>query len=208
MTPLLYESKIVFDQTVVVVASQSNALYGVLTSAIHRSWAAKYGASRGKGIRYTPTTCFQTFVFPPAADSIAQSMESIERVRSGLANLGVTAVYNKVHDPNNEEQAILELRRMHLLLDEATCRAYGWSDVDLRYGFHETDEGTRWTLGDAARNEILDRLLELNHERHREEEEGRVVGTSTASAYRERTSTTKAASNRSAQMALTENNGN
>jgi len=35
--------------------------------------------------------------------------------------------------------------------------------------FRETEEGWRYTIADAVRIELLDRLLELNHERYRDE---------------------------------------
>jgi hypothetical protein len=47
--------------------------------------------------------------------------------------------------------------------------AYGWSDLDLDHGFHDTPQGLRFTLGPTARTEVLDRLLELNHQRYAEE---------------------------------------
>jgi hypothetical protein len=39
----------------------------------------------------------------------------------------------------------------------------------LAHGFHETKQGVRFTLSEAARREVLDRLLQLNHERYAEE---------------------------------------
>jgi hypothetical protein len=47
--------------------------------------------------------------------------------------------------------------------------ACGWDDLDLGHGFHETPQGTRFTLSEAARREVLARLLRLNHERYEEE---------------------------------------
>ena len=46
--------------------------------------------------------------------------------------------------------------------------AYGWSDLELDHGFHDTPQGMRFTLGPAP-DEVLDRLLELNHARYAEE---------------------------------------
>jgi hypothetical protein len=36
----------------------------------------------------------------------------------------------------------------------------------LSTGFYETTQGMKFTIGPAARAEVLDRLLELNFERH------------------------------------------
>ena len=54
-------------------------------------------------------------------------------------------------------------------MDGALKEAYGWDDLSLDHGFHETKHGLRYTISEAARVEVLDRLLELNHVRHAEE---------------------------------------
>ncbi|MGH2907716.1 MAG: hypothetical protein ACRDK8_00285, partial [Solirubrobacteraceae bacterium] len=46
---------------------------------------------------------------------------------------------------------------------------YGWTDLDLGHDFHETKFGTRFTFAPGPRQEVLDRLLELNHERYAQE---------------------------------------
>ena len=59
--------------------------------------------------------------------------------------------------------------RIHVALDHSVRDAYGWEDLDLGHGFHETKFGTRFTFAPGPRGEVLDRLLELNHERYAEE---------------------------------------
>jgi len=54
-------------------------------------------------------------------------------------------------------------------MDEAVARAYGWNDLELGHGFHETKQGLRYTISEEARREVLGRLLQLNHERYAEE---------------------------------------
>jgi hypothetical protein len=50
--------------------------------------------------------------------------------------------------------------------------AYGWSDLaessgsQLGHGFHATKQGERYTLSESARRTVLDRLLQLNHQRY------------------------------------------
>jgi hypothetical protein len=57
-------------------------------------------------------------------------------------------------------------------MDHAVAAAYGWTDLDLGHGFHEAKQGLRYTISEAARREVLDRLLALNHARHAEEVAG------------------------------------
>lgn len=85
---------------------------------------------------------------------------------------GLTKTYNRFHDPKEVSADIVQLRALHRSLDEAVARAYGWEDLTERlgHGFHETKQGVRYTLSEAARQEVLERLLLLNHQRHAEEE--------------------------------------
>jgi len=59
-------------------------------------------------------------------------------------------------------------------MDHAVAAAYGWENLDLGHGFHETKQGIRFTISEPARRDVLQRLLTLNHERNAEEvEQGR-----------------------------------
>jgi len=46
--------------------------------------------------------------------------------------------------------------------------SYGWTELipQLSHDFYDTVQGSRFTVGPVARQEILDLLLELNHERY------------------------------------------
>ena len=82
---------------------------------------------------------------------------------------GLTKTYNRFHDPKETAADIQKLRELHVEMDEAVAAAYGWEDLKLQHGFHDTKQGLRYTISEAARREVLDRLLRLNHERYAEE---------------------------------------
>jgi hypothetical protein len=82
---------------------------------------------------------------------------------------GLTTTYNRVHNPDEHADDIARLRELHVELDLAVADAYGWSDLDLGHDFHDTKFGTRFTFAPVPRQEVLDRLLELNHARYAEE---------------------------------------
>ena len=63
----------------------------------------------------------------------------------------------------------MRLRELHVALDYAVRDAYGWGELELGHGFHDTRFGIRYTFEPVARQEVLDRLLELNHERYADE---------------------------------------
>ncbi|MBX3739963.1 MAG: hypothetical protein KF712_03150 [Akkermansiaceae bacterium] len=88
-----------------------------------------------------------------------------------------------LRNENQAREAIEELRRLHIRLDEAVLAAYGWhqnSDdgpaIALDHGFYDQDflpenDRIRHTLHPTARRELLIRLLKLNHARAAEEQE-------------------------------------
>ena len=82
---------------------------------------------------------------------------------------GLTKTYNRFHAPADSAADIQKLRDLHVEMDNAVAAAYGWSDLDLGHGFHETKQGIRFTISESARREVLSCLLKLNHERYAEE---------------------------------------
>ena len=81
--------------------------------------------------------------------------------------LGLRRFYDAFHDCENS--ACDAVRKLQIDLDNAVAAAYGWIDLDLGHGFHETKQGDRYTISEPARREVLARLLKLNHERYAEE---------------------------------------
>jgi len=79
--------------------------------------------------------------------------------------LGLTKLYNQVHDPAVTDPEILRLRGLHEQIDYGVLAAYGWDDLDPEVGHHQTKIGMRWTVSPRVRFELLDRLLVENHRR-------------------------------------------
>ena len=143
------------DSATIAIAHDDDYFFGVLHSRFHEVWARAMGTQLREaesGIRYTPTTCFETFPFPEPNDSqreaIARAAFRLNELREGWLNpqnlatddlkrRTLTNLYN--YQPT-------WLANAHATLDAAVAAAYGWpADLD-----------------DAA---ILERLLALNLER-------------------------------------------
>jgi hypothetical protein len=156
-----------------VIASDKVEHWGVFQSSLHAEWAWRYCSTLEKDLRFTPSDVRK---FPLPASCHLASLGSISQnyfdgrseymLRSGE---GLTKTYNHFHAPSEDREEINTLRRLHLELDHAVTAAYGWQDIDLGHGFYETKQGIRFTISEAARRELLDRLLALNHQRHAEE---------------------------------------
>ena len=164
-----YEPGIVFSHMTVVLLSESWGFYAVVQSELHWKWALQYGNKLENRPQYSPSDCFETFPIPVNFEALSVIGERYYSVRQGvMARLkeGLTKIYNRIHNPNEDEPGILELRKLALELDKAVLNAYGWGELELEHGFHETSQGIRYTISEAARIEVLDRLLELNHARY------------------------------------------
>ena len=58
----------------------------------------------------------------------------------------------------NTNVDIVELLWLHVEMVRAVAAAYGWDDLALGHDFHQTQQGVRFTLSEAARREQLGSL--------------------------------------------------
>ena len=186
----------VFSNSLYIFATQRWDLFTVVQSTLHEVWARKYSGSLETRLRYTPTKCFDTFTFPTGLwknsdDNLATIGERYHTHRKVLMQslwLGLTKIYNLFHardlspetvakvskkDPATATsgfEALVELRRLHVKLDNSVRDAFGWHDLDLEHDFHEVEtlpenDRVRYTISRAARRKVLKRLLAENHAR-------------------------------------------
>jgi hypothetical protein len=162
----------VFASTLIVCRGNPRSRFPLLQSTIHESWALKYSSTLETRLRYSPSDCFETFPFV-VGTKLTTSCGQTYYDHRGQVMLtrqeGLTKTYNRFHNLDESAADIQRLRDLHVEMDRAVADAYGWSDLDLGHGFHETKHGTRYTISESARREVLARLLKLNHERHTEE---------------------------------------
>jgi hypothetical protein len=169
LVPAFVSARIIFSHAVGVFTYDDPAHLGLLSSAFHRWWALTYGSTMRSDLRYTPTDCFETFPQPDALTGVGAKAHDLNEYRREMMlnrHEGLTKTYNRVHDTHDVAADVVGLRRLHMELDDTVAAAYGWTHVDLAWGFHETPQGTRFTVAPEAQHDILDQLLELNHERH------------------------------------------
>lgn len=188
-------SQVLSDHQLIVIARSDDYFFGVLHSLLHEIWALPMGTSLGVTPRYTPTTTFETFPFPwppghedassPHHAAISAAAAALHAEREAWLNppdllalpgaedskaireRTLTNLYNalvKFRDPAAPEKPTAAAREfaprlaaLHDALDRAVLAAYGWSDI---FDILRTPPGEE---------ELLRRLLALNHERARKE---------------------------------------
>jgi len=162
----------VFSHMLVVFPLDSWASFGCLQSTLHEVWARDKGSTLETRFRYTPSDCFDTFPFPILTDRLTDVGDCYYQHRQSIMlsrREGLTKTYNRFHDPSESTVDVTYLRELHVEMDRAITAAYGWDDLNLGHGFHQTKQGLRFTVSESARVQVLERLLGLNHERYNEE---------------------------------------
>lgn len=163
----------VYNEKTVVFSSDRSTLFASCQCSFHDIWAWQYSSTLGSGtLNYSPRDCVESFPFANDMESAGVVGEQYFGVRQNIMlnnGEGLTRTYNRFHDSAETDPDIAHLRELHVAMDNAVAAAYGWDDLDLGHGFHETAQGVRFTISDAARREVLTRLLRLNHARYAEE---------------------------------------
>ena len=166
------KSKQIFNNKTVVLPVD-HSVFAVLQSSIHEVWAYEYSTAMGsQGLSYYPAKCLKNFPLPVSIHSLENTGLKYEKERSILVNRAkqsLSLAYNKMSASDAQDEMSVCLRELHIKIDNAVASAYGWDDLKLGHGFHETKQGIRFTISDEARREVLQRLLKLNHERYEEE---------------------------------------
>ncbi|MFE4541567.1 Eco57I restriction-modification methylase domain-containing protein [Arthrobacter sp. NPDC056727] len=169
LMPVVVSSNQVFDQKLVVFASEDPAFLALLSSTVHQLWAITWGSTRTADPVYTPSDVFETFPCPGITERMFDAGNELDEIRRNTMRrrgLGLTSLYNLVNDATVTDDAdVSRVRDLHVEIDRAVMEAYGWSDIALDHGFHTYRQMERFTVSSAARVEILDRLLEENRRR-------------------------------------------
>ena len=165
------------DNKLIVIGIADAYALGVLSSHTHVAWALAAGGRLGVGNDpvYVKTTCFDPFPFPDPPEKrkarIRDFAERLDAHRKAVLekhkHLTMTGLYNVLEKVkagetlSDSEKDVYDaglvgvLREIHADLDAAVAEAYGWP-------------------ADLADEDILERLVALNHTRAAEERAGKV----------------------------------
>ena len=163
----------IHSEQLVLIADAGDATFAVLQSRVHEVWARFFSSSLGDGLRYAPTDCLETFPLPaqwreqPVLAALGAQYHQHRADLMQRRGEGLTATYNRLHDPDDHDPAILELRALHAALDHTVLEAHGWPDLAAaaRCEFQAEHGGSgrrRLCWSPALHDEVLARLLDKN----------------------------------------------
>ena len=166
------DSSIMPDSALVLFTWSDDYHMGVLQSRVHELWARAMGTQLREaesGFRYTPRTCFETFLLPEPSGEIREAVASTARrlyeLREGWLNPKDATGNPSLRAPELRQRTLTNLynRRpdwlthAHSALDQAVADAYGWP-------------------AGLTDDQILGNLLALNRQRAAADKGGQVQG--------------------------------
>lgn len=111
---------VVYTNAAHILATDRWDHFSVVQSTIHEVWARKYSGALKQDLRYSPSTCFETFAFPagqwqqpnPDLSAIGERYHEHRRDLMLRLWLGLTDIYNLFHAPDLETRlATLHAKR-------------------------------------------------------------------------------------------------
>jgi len=171
------------DKMLIVIASDDDATFGILHSRMHELWALRMGTSLEDRPRYTPTTCFETFPFPPGFsfvssclcgepfDSIAAVAKRLDELRNNWLNPPEWVDRIPEVVPGYPDRIVAKPGHEADLKKRTLTNLYNACPAWLDHIHKELDAAVAAAYGwddytaDMPDEEILARLFRLNQER-------------------------------------------
>jgi hypothetical protein len=172
----------VFSGPHTVIATSEFCDLGVLVSSIHAEWCWAYCSTMPSGSRRYNPADFLKYPFPQnksGINRIAQIFDAKRRALMQENSIGIGMLLNKLHDKNNSEPKIFDLRSTLIDLDRAVLNSYGWSDLKIQHEFRTVGKGERFGFTQELAKEVLERLKKLNMTRSEAESSCSILKNST-----------------------------
>ena len=180
----------VFSHALCVIAVSSYSGFCSIQSRVKEIWARFFSGTAMDLSRYNPSDCFETFPFPsdwetnPTLEAAGKTYYEFRADLMVRHNQGLTATYNRFHDPDEINPDILKLRELHAECDRAVLDAYGWQDIptdcEFRLDYEDEPDSSskrkkpwRYRWSETIHDRVLARLLELNRDRAATEIQGK-----------------------------------
>ena len=136
---------IIYSHATFIFALEKNSEFAIFSSSFHEHWAWKYSSTiRDAGIRYTPSTAFETFPFPQILTSelerIGEEYHEFRRQVMLKLQLGLTKLYNQFHNRDLRPLTDAELAACREMKKAAFAKRFGkqswelWSHLERCFG--------------------------------------------------------------------------
>jgi hypothetical protein len=168
----LSPSGVIFKHKAFAFPMATWGLFAVLQSAVHQSWAWRWGLRREHRLVYSAKRCATTFPLPRDLSVLDEPGERFSDMRNEACHdygEGLTALTYRINDESQGDARIKRLRDAHVDLTERVVRAYDWTSVPIEFGFQKHRVGLAFGISTRSASAICEALHRLNSERSAKE---------------------------------------
>ena len=183
---MLADSAWVYSNAALLIAIEREDMHAICLSSFFRLWVEKF-CGGGFGSVVTISIGESIAKYPLPLNAVSQEgISAAFQFNKTVAEMcsvnggGLTDVMNEINNPDSNEAAISELRRLLVTIDKETANAYQWDHLNIEYNFRETGADTgidrwRWDLVGNTATDLLVLLTTLNKERFENSESHGVI---------------------------------
>ena len=134
LTPTFVSTGQVFAHKLAVFPYDRSAYLALLSSSPNQQWAILRCSTLETRLNYSPSDAFDTLPQPSLTDKMEQAGQHLDAFRRSVMEVrkvGLTHLYNLVHAETVGYDDILQLRQIHVGIDQAVLEAYA---LDERAG--------------------------------------------------------------------------
>ncbi|NOU21291.1 MAG: class I SAM-dependent DNA methyltransferase, partial [Methyloglobulus sp.] len=137
------------DQALLAIARADDTTFGILHSRFHELWSLGLCTWLGKGNdpRYTPTTCFETFPFPPGltpkdTSLIVSRMDKRERIHQRPVADALSLIHATTVPPRQDDPSIFDdfSAPAPAVIADPACRTHAQALADAAFKLNQLRE--------------------------------------------------------------------
>lgn len=180
---ILGPSDWIYTNKVLVLHQDRQDLYAICLSSMFQDWLRRFSGGNLSNLGATVTLSINESVakFPLPASTVdeekcALAAEFNDQLLAFCRsrNCGLTDTMNQVHDRGCSDPIIARLRGLLEEIDKAVVSAYGWDPHQVSFDFRDMQGGgdvtlCRWSIPQSSALVLFQKLLDLNKQRHTEE---------------------------------------
>lgn len=163
--PRKLEKYIGTDKTLMIPLTEAY-IHSICLSSFFRVWVSRFnGAKQGADKSSISLNVADISAFPLPLKKPVDINGSAQAFDNYLRDMnGVTPAMNAICDEQNQAPNVVEARKLIREIDALVLKVYDWDDLALQYEYQDEGIGPRYMLTKELREEILDRLIKLNHQ--------------------------------------------
>jgi len=143
LTFTMRKTNVIVSHAAGVIAFDNYNIFSIISTTFHFEWSWKNSSTMGSGLRYTPSSAYETFPFPQnltpeteaELEQIGETYHEFRRQLMLKMQLGLTKTYNQFHNP----QLTSEIASSEIVSRKELQKKFGKETVNLWSHLQKTE---------------------------------------------------------------------